>query len=330
MGRYIASEIREALRPPRPSADYADEDDASPPPGRPHRPVRSLPRSRRKKQGKIYVPARAPRATPPGDEPEAEEEDEDWEEDDTGRSESYFNTFPPDRPARRRAKKPVPATPPTQTDDLGEDLDDEDQRVREEIEFSIAIQRQDFGILAPAPPTADRPPPLPPKRLRKSRSSGLNDVPMIDDEEDDWSRTDRGAELDEVRSARYAPSAALGLVRLTLPPCPQMIVVQNGADYIIPRAALDGHVPQSGQPVPPTRGRKSRGGSRAGSHVGSRGTSLADEDRTSRGAESLPSERDDDLTLPDDAIALQRIDDYAFVDKQQTPRWGFLSSTVSL
>lgn len=84
-------------------------------------------------------------------------------------------------------------------------------------------------------------------------------------------------------------------------------------DYIIPRAAPDGQTELP--PVPPTRGRR----------PGSRGTSLADEDRTSRGAESLPSERDLDNDLPDDThneddrhddIHIDiRVDDYAFVDK---------------
>lgn len=87
-----------------------------------------------------------------------------------------------------------------------------------------------------------------------------------------------------------------------------MVGLQADADdYIIPRAAPDGQFELP--PVPPTRGRKSR----------SRGTSLADEDRTSRGAESLPSERDLDHELPDDTHNEDdlrvRVDDYAFVDK---------------
>ncbi|KAK3913633.1 Periaxin [Frankliniella fusca] len=331
----VGREIREALRP---SADYMDDDDDVAPSPRPQRPqrgaggTRSLARARKKKQGKIYVPARAPRATPPGDEAEEEE----WEEDEPRQrqpaDDGYFNTFPPDRPARRRRGKKQPsATPlPPEAEDHSQ-FDDEDRQIQDEIEFSVAIQRADLGILAGAlavngDGAGEQVPPLPPRRLRKSRSSNLNvhdDMPMMDDEEEDWSRAERRVEHDG------------------------MVPLQNEADYIIPRAAPHPHphpqdpelhfpaTPQT-PPVPPTRGRKSRGGSRVGSRAGSRGTSLADEDRTSRGAESLPSERgDDDSMLPDDGEHTHThshththneddvplgLGDYAFVDKSSLPR----------
>ncbi|XP_034233067.1 actin cytoskeleton-regulatory complex protein PAN1-like isoform X2 [Thrips palmi] len=316
VGRYIASEIREALRPGAAAGYGLDDEDEesvavpSPPPPRPQRGTGTRSLARKKKQGKIYVPARAPaRATPPAD-----EDDEEWDDEEDGRvpaDDSYFNTFPPDRPARRRrAKKPVPPTPPPR-----HEQDDEDSRIQEDIDLSVAIHRDDLGILAQTPAADEQAvaaqPPMPPKRLRKSKSSNLNlhdDVPMIDDAEEDWGRAERRAEREEV------------------------LALQQEADYIVPRAAPDG---QQQPPVPPTRGRKSRGGSRVGSRAGSRGTSLADEDRTSRGAESLPSERDGDELLPEDSLLEDvltrneddddvrlgaRIDDYAFVDKQSLPR----------
>nr|CAD7587168.1 unnamed protein product [Timema genevievae] len=61
---------------------------------------------------------------------------------------------------------------------------------------------------------------------------------------------------------------------------PMVIALRMEGDYIIPDAPHDGDFDMP--PVPPKRVRRKS----------SRGTSIADEDRTSRGASSLPSERD--------------------------------------
>ncbi|KAJ9577763.1 hypothetical protein L9F63_005683 [Diploptera punctata] len=131
---------------------------------------------------------------------------------------------------------------------------------------------------------ADLEPPMPPKRLRRHRKEPIPDT---------------------LCNGHYTKEDWLENLEANIVPTEEVMAMRMEPDYIIPAAPPeDFELP----PEPPRRGRRKS----------SRATSLADEDRTSRGASSLPSERDhatDDLPVD---LSLPEIPGYASVEKPTT------------
>jgi len=228
MGRFISSEIRDALRAPEGTRDwsrieYADDDDEEEDldrgyPAKPERSVlkttqtSTLPPSRpsRSRIFKSWRQGRKIPPTPPGDEPEEEEDEEEEVHEPSVDPASYYNTFPPSRPVRSGRKKKADKQPqqPQQIQDelvLEQEFEDigpqnEAPEVQQRLNDSVAIFSEDLGILAPSAPARKEPPPRPqpPKRLRKSMTSLERDRADDTLTKEDW-QTKMAPEENKVR-----------------------------------------------------------------------------------------------------------------------------------
>ncbi|XP_021922124.1 SH3 domain-containing protein C23A1.17 isoform X2 [Zootermopsis nevadensis] len=308
VGRYLTSEIREAFRAPvsalsqMDNFEYYDDDEdvenlgqqyRSTPERGPIRPARTRSLGTRKRSSKSREPS------------PAEEE----------ASSQFFNTFPPARPKRSSRLHQQRAE--------GIEEQDVSKEIKEQVyEQEMEVEEKDKQIISPrndilsltvtdeddkflcqsteleeylASPSEDHwqteenafvevQPPMPPKRMRRSRKEPIPDT---------------------LCNGNYTKEDWLENLEADVIPNEEVMVMRMEPDYIIPAAPPeDLELP----PEPPRRGRRKS----------SRATSLVDEDRTSRGASSLPSEREhiaDDL--PRD-LSLPEIPGYAAVDKPIT------------
>ncbi|PNF39837.1 hypothetical protein B7P43_G02823 [Cryptotermes secundus] len=309
VGRYLTSEIREAFRAPVSALSqmdnfeyYDDEEDIenlgqqyrSTPERGPTRPARTRSFGTRKRASKSKEPS-------PTEE---------------GASSQFFNTFPPLRPKRSRrlhqqrpeniedgdvskekteegyleemevkeldepiicSKKDIPSF--TVTDEDDKFMHQSTEELKEHLSHPLEDhwQTEENSV-------AEVQPPVPPKRIRRSRKE---------------------LTADTLCNGNYTKEDWLENFEADIIPTEEVMVMRMEPDYIIPAAPPEEfELP----PEPPRRGR------RKSSHA----TSLVDEDRTSRGASSLPSEHEHIAEdLPCD-LSLPEIPGYAAVEKTIT------------
>ncbi|RZF48120.1 hypothetical protein LSTR_LSTR002186 [Laodelphax striatellus] len=197
-----------------------------------------------------------------------------------------YKTYPPVRPSRKQSMQSTDKQSITTSDIKDLDLDDESNEVDLERISIPNFEQQSFITQSTNETWAQATqPPLPPKRRKSQKSLNKDSESMIDEvcPDDDW--------LDEVNAQLMVPGEVTALQIETK--APTINIEQPTYDS---------------PPVAPLR--KSR----------SRATSLADEDRTSRGCDSLISEA---RSMPNDEFPVRnaREDDgndmfgYATVEK---------------
>ncbi|XP_069700882.1 uncharacterized protein [Periplaneta americana] len=292
VGRYLTSEIREAFRAPvsalsqMDNYEYYDDEEDVENLGQQYRSTPDRGPTRPARTRSLRTRKRSSKSKEPSP---AEEE--------------FFNTFPPARPKRSRRQQPQ-AEEQDASKEEGYEQDMEVDEPRKDIP-SFTVTDEDGKYLSRqsteeydedlAPPSeeqwqpeedviTDVQPPMPPKRMRRTRKEPTPEALCNGDyTKEDWLEN---LEADIVTTE-------------------EVMAMRMEPDYIIPAAPPeDFELP----PEPPRRGRRKS----------SRGTSLADEDRTSRGASSLPSERDHAVDdFPCD-LSLPEIPGYAAVEKPTT------------
>ncbi|XP_066997061.2 titin [Anabrus simplex] len=351
VGRYLTSEIRDAFRSPVSALSqmdkydyYDDEEDMEnlgqqyrgTPEREPTRPARTRSLRPRKREGKSKTPS-----------PPVEED-----------SSQFFNTFPPTRPkrVRRQPEHIQNEDEQTQPDQPQEGIEVEAGVEDEEIDATAEKEEkihdvgslneevpaineenleQEIGTTGLEKPASDVQRISPTIKVSVPEEEFIQNVIEYQEEdfpeqsEENWNAED---ELTSASNAPLVPKRKRRSRRDLLQDLPQEPIC-NGSytkedwleniesrivddeiaalrmepDYIIPASPDEEYFEEA--PVPPKRGRRK----------GSRGTSLIDEDRTSRGAESLPSERDvvaDDVACD---ISLNDMGGYASVEKPSKP-----------
>ncbi|KAK7792828.1 hypothetical protein R5R35_006005 [Gryllus longicercus] len=320
VGRYLTSEIRDAFRSPVSALsqmdkyEYYDEEDVEnlgqryrgTPEREPTRPARTRSLRPRKREN------RTQKTPSPTLEKDA----------------NFYNTFPPARPKRARRQIKAAADDQDEKEQLEENVDGEGEIVHEyaekmdDLEADAEVEAVGLGDASPA--------------VLKRASPAIEEDLMDDElagEADEEPRSEQwsaAAQHEDLPSGEFPPLAPKRKHR-SRRELQEDDVVLNGhytkEDWLEnveaeieveePRGEPDYIIPASPEeegeavPVPPKRGRRH----------GSRGASLADEDRTSRGASSLPSEREPSEHELAAAAALEAALDaaggYASVDKQQ-------------
>ncbi|PSN33549.1 hypothetical protein C0J52_21021 [Blattella germanica] len=288
VGRYLTSEIRDAFRAPvsalsqMDNYEYYDDEEDVENLGQQYRSTPERGPTRPARTRSLRPRKRTSKSKSP-----AEEED----------SSQFFNTFPPARPKRIRRgqqqedeelevskekegyeEQEMEVDEPAKAGIPSFTVTDDDEKYRQQsLEEPEAEEQWQTEEIAVAEPE----PPMPPKRLRRGRKEPIPDT---------------------LCNGHYTKEDWLENIQAQIVPTDEVMVMRTESDYIIPAAPPeDFELP----PEAPRRGRRKS----------SRATSLADEDRTSRGASSLPSERDhatDDFPVD---LSLPEIPGYACVEK---------------